>query len=116
MTRLLFFLSLCYSVAAFLPAPAIQQRPSFSLSASARPKLDKATGKYSPAPGDDLEYPYGPVGSLLRHGPNPFIKRVTNPDGYEQDVLEYMFLAKVDRSTATGNMDAKLNNALDWTY
>ena len=89
---------------------------SSRLYASVMPKLDKKTGKYAASPGDDGAYPYGPVGSLLRHGPSPFFKRLVDAKGYEQDVLEYMYLAKVDRSTATGNMDAKLNNALDWTF
>lgn len=84
--------------------------------ASVKPKLNKTTGKYEASPNDDGQYPYGPVGSLLRHGPNPFFKRIADSQGYEQDVLDYMYLMNVDRSEATGNMDAKLNNALDWTY
>lgn len=39
-----------------------------------------------------------------------------NADEYEQGVLKYMLTAKVSRAEATGNIDAKLNNALDWAY
>ena len=30
--------------------------------------------------------------------------------------MKYMLSAKVDRATAVGNTDAKLNNAADWAY
>ena len=36
--------------------------------------------------------------------------------GYEQSVLQYMASTKCTRSDATGNMDAKANNAADWAY
>lgn len=115
--RLLLLVTLLSHVAGFAVLP---NRPSHAttvrLWGTTRPKLDKATGKYQAAPNDDGQYPYGPVGSLLRHGPSPFVKRLIDGQGYEQDVLEYMYLTNTDRSTATGNMDAKLNNALDWTY
>lgn len=80
------------------------------------PKWDEATEKWIQAPGDDGEYPYDPVGSLLRHGPFPFVKRLTDPNGYEQDVLGYMAKAGVSRAEATGNMDARANNAADWMF
>jgi len=50
--------------------------------------------------------------SLLRF----YISGITNSDEYEQGVLKYMAVAKVSRSEATGNVDAKLNNAMDWMY
>mmetsp|Transcript_7784 Transcript_7784/g.11171 ORF Transcript_7784/g.11171 Transcript_7784/m.11171 type:complete len:175 (+) Transcript_7784:88-612(+) len=81
-----------------------------------KPTFDASTEEWVAAPSDDGAYPYDAVGSLLRHGPAPFIKRTTNPKGYEQAVLEYMAKAGVDRAEATGNMDAKLNNAMDWAY
>ena len=41
---------------------------------------------------------------------------MSNPAEYEQMVLQYMAEAGVSRAEATGNMDAKLNNVLDWSY
>ena len=52
----------------------------------------------------------------MRHGPSPFLTRVFNADEYEQGILKYMASAKVERAEATGNIDAKLNNAMDWAY
>lgn len=83
---------------------------------STKPTFNKATEKWEKAAGDDGKYPYDAVGALLRHGPVPFVTRLTNPGEYEQAVLKYMATAGVDRSEATGNMDAKLNNAVDWAY
>ena len=84
--------------------------------ASAKPKFDAGKGKWVKAPSDDGQYPYDAVGSLLRQGPSPFFQRVSNPAEYEQMVLQYMAEAGVSRAEATGNMDAKLNNVLDWSY
>lgn len=75
-------------------------------SASIKPKFNAQTQKWERAPGDDGEYPYDPVGSLLRHGPAPYLKRVFEADMYEQAVLKYMAQEGCSRSEATGNMDA----------
>jgi hypothetical protein len=80
------------------------------------PTLDPKTGRYVRSPLDDGVYPYDALGSALRHGPSPFLTRLLNPDEYEQGVLKYMLSANCDRSEATGNVDAKLNNAADWAY
>ena len=80
------------------------------------PNFNKATGKYEKNPKDDGEYPYDAVGALLRHGPVPFVTRVVNPAGYEQDILSYMAEFRASRAEATGNLDFKLNNAADWGY
>mmetsp|Transcript_15646 Transcript_15646/g.18181 ORF Transcript_15646/g.18181 Transcript_15646/m.18181 type:complete len:180 (+) Transcript_15646:78-617(+) len=80
------------------------------------PTFDKETQKWIKSPNDDGKYPYDAVGAALRHGPSPFIARITNAGEYEQGVLKYMASAKVSRAEATGNMDAKLNNAMDWQY
>ena len=82
----------------------------------ATPTFDEASQRWNKGAGDDGKYPYDAVGALLRHGPVPFITRTTNADEYEQGVLKYMAAAKVSRSEAVGNMDAKLNNAMDWMY
>jgi len=80
------------------------------------PTFDDATQRYVKSPDDDGVMPYDAIGSALRHGPVPFITRLTNADEYEQGVLKYMGTAKVSRAEAVGNMDAKLNNPLDWSY
>ena len=92
--------------------------PATALNAGklATPTFNKASQKWEKAASDDGEYPYDAFGSLLRHGPAPFIARLVNPDDYEQQVLKYMAVAKVSRAEATGNMDCKLNNAADWAY
>ena len=82
----------------------------------AYPTFDKETQKWVKAKSDDGEYPYDAIGALLRHGPAPFFTRITNPDEFEQGVLKYMAVAKVSRAEATGNMDAKINNAVDWAF
>jgi hypothetical protein len=80
------------------------------------PTFNKDTNRWEKSPLDDGKYPYDAIGSALRHGPSPFLTRVFNADEYEQGILKYMATAKVDRSEATGNIDAKLNNAIDWAY
>jgi hypothetical protein len=80
------------------------------------PTLNKETNRWEKSPLDDGKYPYDAIGSALRHGPSPFLTRVFNADEYEQGILKYMATAKVDRAEATGNIDAKLNNAIDWAY
>mmetsp|Transcript_9802 Transcript_9802/g.23921 ORF Transcript_9802/g.23921 Transcript_9802/m.23921 type:complete len:177 (-) Transcript_9802:273-803(-) len=80
------------------------------------PTFDAESGRYTKSPQDDGEYPYDAIGSALRHGPSPLFTRIFNGDEYEQGVLKYMYTQKVTRAEATGNIDAKLNNAVDWAY
>ena len=94
----------------------IFQTKSSTTSKSTKPTFNKVTEKWEKSLGDDGIYPYDAIGALLRHGPNPFISRVTNPNEYEQYVLNYMAEVGVDRAEATGNVDAKLNNAMDWAF
>jgi len=82
----------------------------------AKPKFNKSTNKWDKPAGYDEEETYGPVGSLLRQGPGPFITRLSNADEYEQAVLKYMASEGVSRLEAQGNMDAYFNNAADWAY
>ena len=49
---------------------------------------------------------YGPLGSLIRQGPVPFLIRLVNPTTYDAAVDKYMKLEKCDRITAQANMDA----------
>lgn len=103
------------SVGAFSPRAATNT-PSLTALFARKPTFNKKTERWEKASDDDGKYPYDTIGSLLRHGPSPFITRLTNSDEYEQAVLKYMATAGVSRAEATGNMDAKLNNAMDWTY
>jgi hypothetical protein len=80
------------------------------------PTLDPNTNRYVRSPLDDGVYPYDILGSALRHGPSPAITRLLKRDEYEQGVLKYMLSARCSRYEATGNVDAKLNNAADWVY
>jgi hypothetical protein len=80
------------------------------------PTFDDATQRYIKNPNDDGVLPYDAIGAALRHGPVPFFTRIFNADEYEQGVLKYMGTAKVSRAEAVGNMDAKLNNPMDWAY
>ena len=105
------------STAAF--TPFIQSRMTTSLNGAigkAKPTFNKKTDKWERSPADDGKYPYDAFGALLRHGPSAFISRVTNPSEYEQFVLNYMATAGVDRAEATGNIDAKLANPVDWSF
>jgi len=76
------------------------------------PKFDSETQRWEAPPED--EESYGPSGSLLRFGPLPFAKRLTNPDEYEQAVLKYQATEKCTRMEAQGNMDAYFDNPQDW--
>lgn len=91
-------------------------KKSATKAASNLPTFNTDTEKWVKSANDDGEYPYDAVGTLLRHGPSPFLTRTFNAQEYEQGILKYMASAKCDRSEATGNIDAKLNNAADWVY
>merc|ERR1719443_496394 len=82
------------------------------------PKFDRASQKWF-ATDPEKEGPsagYGPVGSLYRAGPVPFLQRLVNADTYEQGVLKYMAQEGCGRVEAQGNMDAFLENPQDWAY
>lgn len=115
MQSLFLLLSLFALSSAFAPA-RMTKRASGALSAAKLklPKYNAQTQTWTPAAGDDGKYPYDAVGALLRHGPAPFISRVTNAAEYEQGILKYMANSKVSRAEATGNMDAMINNGPDW--
>jgi len=120
-SHLLTAATLLVVVAAALVSPAAAFGSFGKPKAAASPKLplptfDDSTGRYVKNPADDGVYPYDAVGAALRHGPVPFFTRIFNADEYEQGVLKYMGTAQVSRAEATGNMDAKLNNAMDWAY
>ena len=104
-----------HGAAAFVPSH-IKLPASNGVLLRAKPTFNKSEHKWEKADDDDGIYPYDAVGSFLRFGLQPFVKRLTDPNGYEQDVLEYMASEGVSRAEATGNMDAKLFNAADWAY
>jgi hypothetical protein len=80
------------------------------------PTIDPETGWYVRPPLDNGKYPYDAVGTTLCHGPSPFLTRIFNTDEYKQGVMKYMLSVQCDWAEATGNTDAKLNNATDWAY
>ena len=115
MVRLALFLALFLAIASnvsafgFNTARKSKQSPPL-------PTFDATTNRYTKSPSDDGTYPYDAIGSALRHGPSPLLTRLFNADEYEQGVLKYMYTARVGRAEATGNTDARLNNAVDWAY
>jgi hypothetical protein len=79
------------------------------------PKYDSSTSRWEAStPDEDSSAGYGPVGSLLRQGPVPFLQRLRDPDSYNQAVLKMMASENMDRNEAQGNMDAYLLNPNDW--
>jgi hypothetical protein len=78
-------------------------------------RFDKAAGKwFTDDPEEMVGSSYGPIGSLYRAGPKPFLQHLLNPETYDQAVLKYMAQAGCDRTEAQGNMDAFLENPQDW--
>jgi hypothetical protein len=92
----------------------------FSKSARARgqpigmaPRFDQSMNKWVPGGAEeDSSAGYGPLGTLLRAGPKPFLQRLVSPEQYDQAVLKYMALDKCSRDEAQGNMDAYLENPM----
>lgn len=75
------------------------------------PRFDKSTGKWFTDKPDEMDgSSYGPIGSLYRAGPKPFLQRIFNAETYDQAVLKYMAQDGCDRREAQGNMDAFLEN------
>ena len=102
-------------VHSFVPT-TISHQIYTKLHASIKPKFNKSTNRWEEPPGYEDEETYGPIGSLLRQGPSPFLTRITKSGEYEQAVLKYMASENVSRLEAQGNMDAYFNNAADWSY
>lgn len=81
------------------------------------PRFDKASQKWFPTkPEEESGAAYGPIGSLIRAGPKPFIQRILFSEQYDQAVLKYMAQDGCSRKEAQGNMDAYIENPNDWTY
>jgi len=91
--------------------------PSSSSSSLSMVSFDRQTGRWNADSDEETaEAGYGLAGSLLRSGPLPCFKRVTNPDKYDQAVLKFMAGDLCDRNEAQGNMDAFFANPNDWQY
>jgi len=91
--------------------------PSSSSSSLSMVSFDRQTERWIPDRDEEsAEAGYGLAGSLLRSGPLPCFKRVTNPDKYDQAVLKFMAQDLCDRNEAQGNMDAFFANPNDWQY
>ena len=83
------------------------------------PRFDPSEQKWFPSSEEEsASANYGPVRSLLRHGPKAFFVRVTQPDQYDDQgsVLKFMASDKVGRWEAQGNMDRFNENAQDWIF
>lgn len=81
------------------------------------PRYDKTTERWSTDNPDEMAgSSYGPIGSLYRAGPKPFLQRIFQADTYDQAVLKYIAQDGCDRQEAQGNMDAFLENPQDWAY
>jgi hypothetical protein len=102
-------LAVCLTLTAALVSPS-QTRTATSLRMV--PKYDGSRWVPTKFPDDTEGYPAWKT--LLKHGPQPFFKRLTAPDDYEQAVYKFMAVDKVSRDEAQGNMDAYLRNPNDW--
>mmetsp|Transcript_26299 Transcript_26299/g.53391 ORF Transcript_26299/g.53391 Transcript_26299/m.53391 type:complete len:115 (-) Transcript_26299:3977-4321(-) len=77
-------------------SPLTTQTPRLGNSQLAMaPKFDPSTQKWETTGEEDLEGAYGPIGSLIRAGPKPFLIRLLNQDQYEQGekdiILKYYY-------------------------
>eukprot|EP00568_Trieres_chinensis_P001816 CAMPEP_0183305246 /NCGR_PEP_ID=MMETSP0160_2-20130417/10054_1 /TAXON_ID=2839 ORGANISM="Odontella Sinensis, Strain Grunow 1884" /NCGR_SAMPLE_ID=MMETSP0160_2 /ASSEMBLY_ACC=CAM_ASM_000250 /LENGTH=199 /DNA_ID=CAMNT_0025468421 /DNA_START=107 /DNA_END=706 /DNA_ORIENTATION=+ len=109
------------AVSAFAPTrhatgPTLGSSPASSSHLYMAPRYDPLTQRWEAMTEEDLSDGYGPVGSLIRAGPLPFIQRIINADSYEQAVLKYMSQERCGRREAQGNMDAYFENPNDWAY
>lgn len=83
------------------------------------PRYDEEAQRWSPStPEEEAGKGYSPIGSLIRQGPVPFVRRLVDPDSYDQGVLKMMATESggsgMTRDEAQGNMDAYLQNPNDW--
>jgi hypothetical protein len=78
------------------------------------PRFDPNGERWYPSTDEEAQEAYGPVGSLIRQGPKPFLSRYTSADGYEQGVYKMMAQEGWSRLEAQGNMDAFIENPQDW--
>lgn len=97
---------------------ASASRTASSLSSlNMAPRFDINEQKWYPTtPEEGPEAGYGPIKSLLLHGPNPLFRRIFNANDYEQAVLKFMAQDNVSREVAQGNMDAYFRNPQDWQF
>jgi len=81
------------------------------------PRFDASTQRWYPSSEEESsEAGYPPIRSLLRHGPQPFFIRLTQPDEYDQAVLKFMATENCDRNEGQGNMDRYFDNPNDWAF
>lgn len=133
LTTLLFsFLALARQVSAFQAQQVVARRrpaPSTATATATNTALDAAANKRQPTAklptfdkasqrwisnDSDADGAYGPLDSLLRFGPKPFLKRLTDADNVEQAVLKYQAQEQCSRLEAECNMDAFNENVQDW--
>lgn len=104
------------SGAAFVVRSHTTNRNSHSVLWAELPTFDASTQRWSPALDEEsAASAYNALGSLLRQGPKAYLARVTNPDGYDQECLEYMAQEKcTSYQMAQGNVDRRNENLQDW--
>lgn len=103
-----------YAPGAYFLSPS-RAPASSKLSKLGMVRFDPTREKWFPSAPED-EDGYGPVGTLLRAGPKPFVIRITNLDNYDQGVYKLMANENMSRMEAQGNFDAYLENPNDWAY
>jgi hypothetical protein len=116
--HIVFLLPLLVGTEGFNNAPGRKQIKHSRASASSKLRMvrfDQSQEKWVPSAPED-EVGYGPVGTLLRAGPKPFVIRITNIDNYDQGVYKLMANENLSRMEAQGNFDAYLENPNDWAY
>ena len=57
---------------------------------------------------------YDALGTFLRYGPIPTLRRLVQQYEYDQAVLKFMYQEKCSRNVAQGNMDYYFRNPNDW--
>eukprot|EP00980_Cylindrotheca_fusiformis_P007375 scaffold1525_cov142-Cylindrotheca_fusiformis.AAC.175 len=102
-TALCIALAALSGVSAFAPAHRVRKSTT---SINMAPKFDPTSQKWIPQNDDEATPAYGPVGSLIRAGPLPFIQRLINGEEYEQGVLKMMATDGYDRKSKSKNPTA----------
>lgn len=74
--------------ASVLSFSSSNQKRALSTKLLMAPKFDVKTQRWTPSSDEEATPAYGPIGSLIRAGPLPFIQRIVNADKYEQAVYK----------------------------
>lgn len=102
----LLLLSIATACVAFAPISSNNNaRVSSSPLFMGAPRFDKSTQRWYPTSEEEgAASGYDAVGSLIRQGPVAYLKRISNPDEYEQACLKFMAQDGCTYQQAQGNM------------